>query len=85
MTAQTLAVDFGTSNSAAAILEDGKPRRVPIEDGADTLPTSVFFPHGGDEMLIGRAADAALMGGDEGRYMRALKSILEHPSSTNAG
>lgn len=73
---QTLAIDFGTSNSAAAVLEDGIVRRLPIEAGADTLPTAVFFAPKGGAMMIGEAASAALIAGDEGRYMRALKSVL---------
>ena len=76
MTAPTLAIDFGTSNSAVAIVENGVLRRLPIEDGADTLPTAVFFPADRGEMVIGAAAAEALIAGDEGRYMRALKSVL---------
>ena len=76
MRTQTLAIDFGTSNSAAAVLEDGKVRRLSIEAGADTLPTAVFFAPKGGQMLIGEAASSALISGDEGRYMRALKSVL---------
>ena len=76
MRTQTLAIDFGTSNSAAAVLEDGKVRRLAIEDGADTLPTAVFFAPRGGGMRIGEAASAALISGEEGRYMRALKSVL---------
>lgn len=71
-----LAIDFGTSNSAAAILDGGRIRRIPIEDGAETLPTAVFFPLRGGGMKIGAAAARALIDGDEGRYMRALKSVL---------
>lgn len=70
-----LAIDFGTSNSAAAVLEAGRVRRIPIEAGAETLPTAVFFPRRGT-MRIGQAAAEALIAGDEGRYMRALKSVL---------
>jgi len=76
MSGPALAVDFGTSNSAAAMLFSGAVRRIPIEDGADTLPTAVFFPEDGGAMRIGRAAQAALIDAEEGRYMRALKSIL---------
>ena len=76
MSGPVLAVDFGTSNSAAAMLFNGAVRRIPIEDGADTLPTAVFFPEDGGAMRIGRAAQAALIDAEEGRYMRALKSIL---------
>lgn len=70
-----LAVDFGTSNSAAALLENGAVRRLAIEAGAETLPTAVFFPVGG-AMRIGQAAAEALIDGEEGRYMRSLKSVL---------
>lgn len=73
-----LAVDFGTSNSAAAYLVDGAVRRVVLEGAEDTLPTAVFFPTGG-AMQIGRAAGQALIDGVEGRYMRALKSVLGTP------
>jgi hypothetical chaperone protein len=71
-----LAIDFGTSNSAAAVLADGRPWRIPLEDGRDTVPTAVFFPSDGGPMRIGAAAARALTGGEEGRYMRALKSAL---------
>lgn len=71
----TLAIDFGTSNSAAAVLEAGAVRRIALEPGADTLPTAVFFPTEGGP-FIGREAARALIDGEEGRYMRALKSVL---------
>ncbi|WP_121062696.1 Hsp70 family protein [Chachezhania antarctica] len=76
MSTDTLAIDFGTSNSAAAVLDNGRPRRLRVETGAETLPTAVFFPEGGGPMLIGSAAARALVAGEEGRYMRALKSVL---------
>lgn len=72
----TLAIDFGTSNSACAILENGAVRRIAIETDGETLPTAVFFPATRGDMRIGSAAGAALIGGEEGRYMRALKSVL---------
>ena len=75
-TPNTLAIDFGTSNSAAAILQDGAVRRLRMEPGGDTLPTAVFFPAHGGGMQIGSAAGKALIDGAEGRYMRALKSVL---------
>ncbi len=76
MTPDALAIDFGTSNSAAAVLEDGKVRRLSIETGSDTVPTAVFFPTDRSPMRIGVEAAVALIGGEEGRYMRALKSVL---------
>lgn len=77
MQSDTLAIDFGTSNSAAATLVDGEIHRIAIEHGSETLPTAVFFPAGrGGAMRIGTTAAQALIDGEEGRYMRALKSVL---------
>ncbi|NPD17089.1 Hsp70 family protein [Xinfangfangia sp. D13-10-4-6] len=74
-----LAVDFGTSNTAVALPgAGGGVRRIAIEAGSDTLPTAVFFPPRGG-MRIGEAAGEALIQGEEGRYMRALKSVLGTP------
>jgi len=79
VTSPILALDFGTSNSAAAFLVDGRVRRLKMEADADTLPTAVFLPAGGGAMRIGAAAETALIGGADGRYMRALKSVLGTP------
>lgn len=76
---QTLAIDFGTSNTAAAVLAGGQLRRLCLEGGAETLPTAVFFPADRGPMRIGAAAQEALISGEEGRSMRALKSVLGTP------
>jgi hypothetical chaperone protein len=73
---QTLGIDFGTSNSAAGILLAGTPHLIEIEPGEKTLPTSVFFDFDRRQPIYGSQANAALINGDEGRFMRALKSIL---------
>jgi hypothetical chaperone protein len=73
---QTLAIDFGTSNSAAAVLDGGAARLIALEGDAETLPTAVFFDFDAQEMLIGHRASAALLDGLDGRYMRGLKSLL---------
>ena len=44
MQAPAIGIDFGTSNTAAAILRDGAVRLVPLEGGQDTLPTAIFGP-----------------------------------------
>lgn len=72
----TLGIDFGTSNSAAGICVDGKPQIIPLEAEAQTLPTAVFFDFDSQKMLIGAAAVAAMLDGQEGRFMRGLKSLL---------
>lgn len=71
-----LAIDFGTSNTAAAYFHDGQAHQIQLEADKETIPTAVFFPQRSGRMEIGAVANAALIEGDEGRYMRALKSVL---------
>lgn len=75
-TSQTLGVDFGTSNSAVGITVDGCARLVELEKGSATMPTAVFFDFDERRIVYGNPAQQALIEGDEGRYMRALKSLL---------
>ena len=72
----TLGIDFGTSNSAVGFSVNGVAQIVPLEGGAQTLPTSLFFDFETRKTLYGSPANAALIAGEEGRYMRALKSLL---------
>ncbi|MEP3298894.1 MAG: Hsp70 family protein [Pseudoruegeria sp.] len=76
MAANTLGIDFGTSNSAAGVSVNGHPYLIEIETGEQTLPTAVFFDSETRSIRYGSAANAALISGSEGRYMRALKSVL---------
>ncbi|WP_299733595.1 Hsp70 family protein [uncultured Tateyamaria sp.] len=71
-----LGVDFGTSNSAVGMCVNGTAKLIPLEPGALTLPTAVFFDFEARKRVYGSAANSALIAGDEGRYMRALKSLL---------
>jgi hypothetical chaperone protein len=71
-----LGIDFGTSNSAAGICVDGRPHLIALEPGQQTLPTAVFFDFDAQRMVVGARASEALLGGEEGRYMRGLKSLL---------
>lgn len=84
MRSETLAIDFGTSNSAVAAPSAQGARRIAVEAGAETLPTAVFFPAGGGPMRIGNAATDALIAGEAGRYMRSLKSVLGLPLAHEA-
>ena len=78
-TAHTLAVDFGTSNTAIGMLDGGAPRLLHAEPGNDTLPTTVFLDFNARGYVYGTPAIDALIGGEEGRFMRALKSVLGSP------
>lgn len=75
----TLGIDFGTSNTAAAVMAGDRPYLIPVEDGQTTLPTSVFFDTHREVTTYGSVANAALIDGREGRFMRALKSVLGTP------
>ncbi|MGJ8582950.1 MAG: Hsp70 family protein [Marinosulfonomonas sp.] len=74
-----LGIDFGTSNSAASVLVNGTPYHIEIEPGQQTLPTSVFFDFANRQTKFGNAANSALIEGQEGRFMRSLKSVLGTP------
>lgn len=69
-------LDFGTSNSAVAIVEDGRPVLVPIEAAHPTIPTALFFHADSDAIAFGREAIADYIDGAPGRQMRSLKRIL---------
>lgn len=74
-----LGVDFGTSNSAAGYLVEGQPRLIEMAPGEVTLPSTFFFDFESRETLLGEPANQALLNGDEGRFMRALKRVLGTP------
>ncbi len=69
-------IDFGTSNSTVGIIENGRPRLLPLEDGQPTLPSAVFFNYEDNAAHFGRSAIGQYADGVEGRLMRALKSVL---------
>lgn len=60
-------------------MADGRPVTLPLEDGAQTLPTAVFVDFADQKFIYGEAAARAMMEGQDGRFMRGLKSILGTP------
>ncbi len=68
-------LDFGTSNTTLGIVTDGRAEMVCLEGDEDTLPSATFY-HQDGSISVGRAAIAAYVGGEHGRLMRALKSVL---------
>lgn len=73
-------LDFGTSNTTIGLTGigpagDSGVALAALEDGADTLPSAVFY-HPDGRISVGRAAVAAYVDGAPGRLMRALKSVL---------
>ena len=71
-----LGIDFGTSNSAAGHLVDGRPRLIAMAPGQMTMPTTFFIDSDARRLLMGEAANRALLDGREGRFMRALKRVM---------
>jgi hypothetical chaperone protein len=77
------AIDFGTSNSAVARSAPGSSNSAPtgvelapLERGATSMPTAVFYNAEDGSREFGRAAIASYVDGHEGRLMRSIKSIL---------
>ncbi|WP_028035039.1 Hsp70 family protein [Chelativorans sp. J32] len=70
-------VDFGTTNSTVGLCEPGSdPFLIPVEGGEVTIPSALFFSLEDGNVHFGRSAVHQYMEGVEGRFMRALKSIL---------
>lgn len=68
-------IDFGTSNSAAAIT-GCDTRLVPVEGDQITIPSAIFFDEEEKKALYGREAQDAYVEGYDGRFMRSLKRVL---------
>ena len=73
----TLGIDFGTSNSAAALIDaQGTLQVIPLDGLRPEMPTALFFVNETHSVLYGSAAMEAYLQGTEGRLLRALKSLL---------
>lgn len=70
-------IDFGTTNSTVGLCAaGGDPFLVAVEDDHVTIPSALFFNLEDGGVRFGRAAVHDYMEGADGRFMRALKSIL---------
>ncbi|WP_427025394.1 Hsp70 family protein [Aureimonas ureilytica] len=70
-------LDFGTTNSTLALCAPGgAPRLLPVEGEHLTIPSALFFSLEDGHTYFGRRAVFEYVDGAEGRFMRALKSIL---------
>ena len=78
--ADTLGIDFGTSNSAMAWLgSQGSARLLALEGESLAMPTAVFYNAEDHSTHFGRDAIRLYLDGTEGRLMRSLKSLLGSP------
>ncbi len=72
-----LGIDFGTSNSAAALIDaDGQLCVMPLDGLKAAMPTALFFSNETHTTSFGSQAMQAYLSGEEGRLMRAIKSLL---------
>ncbi|MDF1598391.1 Hsp70 family protein [Mesorhizobium sp. YIM 152430] len=77
MSTTACGIDFGTTNSTVGLCKRGaEPRLIPLEGHHLTIPSALFFSLEDGGTYFGRAAVFEYMDGAEGRFMRALKSIL---------
>jgi len=69
-------IDFGTTNTAAALSKNGKrPDLAPLEGNNVTIPSALFFASD-RKVYFGRQAMKMYMDGELGRCMRSLKRVL---------
>jgi hypothetical chaperone protein len=69
-------IDFGTSNSGVGHCRNGAARLLPLQEGATSVPTAVFFSFEDDSRCHGREAMRRYLAHEPGRLMRAIKSLL---------
>ena len=74
MECRSCGIDFGTTNSVAAIADKKSVVLAPLEGGQNTLPTAIFCSK--TQRMFGQSAVNAYMQGEEGRFMRSMKRIL---------
>ncbi len=72
-----LGIDFGTSNSACALIDaQGGLQVIPLDGAKAEMPTALFFASETHTVLYGAEAMQAYLNGTEGRLLRSLKSLL---------
>ena len=85
--AQACGIDFGTSNSSVGVCDADGPRLLPIQRGATSVPTALFFSLDDNSTTFGHEALERYLAREPGRYLRAIKSVLGTKlfEETNAG
>ncbi len=77
-----LGIDFGTSNSAAALIgANGQLNVIPLEEHSSVMPTALYFSQEDERIEYGSVALAAYLKAAQeqvmgGRLMRSIKSLL---------
>jgi hypothetical chaperone protein len=69
-------IDFGTSNSSVGVCDADGPSLLPIQRGATSVPTALFFSSDDNSTTFGHEALERYFVREPGRYLRAIKSVL---------
>ena len=69
-------IDFGTSNSSVGFCDAAGPHLLPIQNGATSVPTALFFSYDDDSTTFGHEALERYLSHETGRHLRAIKSLL---------
>jgi len=76
MVASYYGIDFGTSNTTVGVSDGATAHLIPLEGNHRTMPSAMFFDYDDHGIHFGRSAIDHYLEGHDGRFMRALKSIL---------
>lgn len=71
---QVVGIDLGTTNSAVAAMEGGKPTIVPNAEGGRTTPSVVAYTKNGDR-LVGQIAKRQVGAGRQPRCSAAAGAV----------
>lgn len=75
-----IGIDFGTSNTVAAILEaDGKTRVLKLDGESNLLKSLLYFPTRNESFMGKKAIEHYFDRGMEGRFFQSIKRLLPNP------
>lgn len=74
MAKKIIGIDLGTTNSAVAVMEGGKPEIIPSKEGANTIPSIVAFTKDG-KRLVGTLAKRQAITNPENTIYSAKRFI----------
>ena len=72
-------IDFGTSNSTVALATEDAHFLATLEGAEPSIPSAIFFSATTGRAVFGRVAINDYLSGENGRFMRALKSVIGRP------
>ncbi|CAH1770305.1 2444_t:CDS:1, partial [Entrophospora sp. SA101] len=68
-------IDLGTTNSCAAIMQDGRVKIIVNKEGENTTPSVAFFNEEGEKVAVGQAAKSEAIK-EPGRVIFEAKRLI---------